>query len=95
MPRDDQKISDSSQILATLTAVGAVSPETSRAGADLPILDPQILRELVQLGKVHEPSPGRFYVAAQPARSPSSFLKTVLFWILLIAVPVILIRLSQ
>ena len=84
-------ISDSSQILEAFRAVGAVSPDTSRSEADFPVFDPRTLRQLVEAGKLNEPSPGRFYIAPI-RRTPQGVLRAMLFWVLVLLIPILCIK---
>lgn len=71
--------------------IGAVSPVSARPLAELPELDPKILAELLERGTVREAAPGAFYVfAGQAKRRP--LVLTLLFWLLLLAVPIAVIQ---
>ena len=88
-------------------AVGATAPVGARLLTELPRLSGRELDELVELGLVREAADWRYYVfrsrrgiAALPPMPPrrpwtrSRYLKTFIFWLILILIPFLLLRLN-
>ena len=88
-------------------ALGAISPAAARPLPELPRLSGRELDELVDLGLVREAADWRFYVFRSPrvvtATLPPSraaawtrgrVLRTFLFWLILLLVPILLVRLT-
>jgi hypothetical protein len=94
--------SDDQAVIAAMHASGAVSPRTACRRRELPPAVVERFSELVDRGLVREGAPGTYYLyvaAANPSRSPSGFnwrrfAATLLFWFVLILLPVALIQLS-
>ena len=84
------------EICAALIAVGAVSPGTARARADFPLLDDGVFDALVRQGAIREAAPGTFYVFQPEAQSHDwrRLLKVLLFWLVMLLIPVLLIQFS-
>lgn len=89
-------------------ALGAITPAAARPLPELPRLSGRELDELVDSGLVREAADWRYYVfhsphlatsaLAQPtsklaAAVRSRFLRTFLFWLILILIPILLVRL--
>lgn len=99
-PRTDLDFADS------MRRLGATTPATACPDRDLPYLTRERFRGLVDRGVLREGAPGTFYlyeravaasVITPPARTfpaPSLALR-MLFWLLVILVPVIIILLGQ
>ena len=85
-------------------ALGATAPAGARPLPELPRLSARELDELVELGLVREASDWRYYVfrsrRAGAARLPAPswtrarVLRTFIFWLILILIPILLIRLT-
>ena len=87
-------------------AVGATAPAGARPLTELPRLSGRELDELVELGLVREAADWRYYVfrsrrgiaahPPMPARTwtRSRYLKTFIFWLILILIPILLVRLN-
>jgi hypothetical protein len=85
---------------------GATSPATALRDRDLPRVSQERFRDLLDRGILREGAPGTFYLydhavppstatvrsSAFPARA---LLKSVLFWLVVILIPVIIIQFSQ
>ena len=85
------------EICAALVAVGAVSPATARAATEFPLVDHSAFDALVRRGVIREAAPGTFFVF-QPEAQPRDWrrvAKTLLFWLILMLIPLILIRFSD
>ncbi|HET9454221.1 MAG TPA: hypothetical protein VFO66_08065 [Gemmatimonadaceae bacterium] len=82
------------EIRAALIAVGAVSPGTARARAEFPLLDDGAFDALVRQGVIREAAPGTFYVFHPEAQSHDwpRVLKGLLFWLVMLLIPVLLIQ---
>ncbi len=85
---------------------GATSPATALHDRDLPRLSREQFRELLDRGVLLEGAPGTFYlyehavVASSAPQRPRAFparalVKSVLFWLILILIPVIIIQFSK
>jgi hypothetical protein len=94
------------EFVESMRRLGATSPATACADRDLPRLTRERFRELLDHGILREAAPGTFYlyeraitatVAMPMPRAVSSrrLLVRVLFWLLVILVPVLFIQLSQ
>ncbi len=91
-------------------ALGATAPAGARPLPELPRLSGRELDELVELGLVREAADWRYYVfrsrrpvAATSLQPPPStaapwtrgrVLRTFLFWLILILIPILLVRLT-
>lgn len=91
-------------------ALGATAPAGARPLPELPRLSGRELDELVDVGLVREAADWRYYVfrsrrpVAAPTLQPASstaapwtrgrVLRTFLFWLILILVPILLVRLT-
>jgi hypothetical protein len=84
------------EICAALMAVGAVSPATARALAEFPLVDESVFDALVRRGVIREAAPGTFYVFRSDAQSYDwrRVLKVVLFWLVMLLIPIVLIQFS-
>ena len=85
---------------------GATSPATALRDRDLPRLSRERFRDLLDRGVLREGAPGTFYLyehavlastmtlrsSALPARA---LLKSVLFWLVVILIPVIMIQFAK
>lgn len=88
-------------------ALGATAPAYARPLPELPRLSGRELDELVELGLVREAADWRYYVFRSQAviTAPLSskaapwisgrYLRTFLFWLILILIPILLIRLTS
>ena len=102
-PEDPSNDADFADIMRRL---GATSPATACSDRDLPCLSRERFRDLLDRGVLREGAPGTFYlyehaiissVTTPPARefrAPALALR-LLFWLLVILVPVIFIQLGQ
>ena len=84
------------EICAALIAVGAVSPATARALAEFPLVDDSAFDALVRRGVIREAAPGTFYVFRSDAESHDwrRAVKLVLFWLIVLLIPILLIQFS-
>ena len=94
------------EFVASMRRLGATSPATACPDRDLPRLTREQFRSLLDRGTLREGAPGTFYLyehavtsTMEPYRKSSvttrGLLVRVLFWLLVILVPVLLIQLSQ
>jgi hypothetical protein len=77
-------------IRAGFQTLGAISPHTARPGKDLP-LDTPAFKNLLRQGIVREGAPGTFYLY-ENQRAPGLWIRQVLFWIVVVLIPVAIIR---
>jgi hypothetical protein len=76
-------------------AAGAISPASARVGKDLPPFDADTFDRLLHRGVLREGAPGSFYLYEnRRPRSASGLLRTLLFWILVVLIPVALMKWS-
>ena len=88
--------SDDSRVRAAFEARGATSPATSRPLSELARLDPVALADHIDRGVVREGPAGRFYLyQPSPRRGVKRLAKTLLFWILIMLIPIFLIQLNK
>ena len=76
---------------------GAVSPATARPASDLPEVVRSHLEYYVVAGVVREGAAGTFYLYEAPS-PPWTFRRVVaavLFWLLVIIIPVVILQLSN
>jgi len=71
-------------------ALGAVTPATARPGKDLP-LDTTAFKNLLHRGVIREGAPGTFYLY-EPQRTPGLWIRQVVFWIVIVILPVAVIQ---
>jgi len=94
------------EFVDSMRRLGATSPATACPDRDLPRLTRERFRDLLDRGILREGAPGTFYLyehaitatAATPrtgAVPTRTLLMRVLFWLLVILIPVIFIQLSQ
>lgn len=79
-----------------MRALGAVSPATARPLRELPDAVRARLDRLVYSGLIREGAPGTYYLFDVP-RLPvprSQVLRAVLFWFLVIIIPILVIQFS-
>ena len=80
--------------------LGAIAPADARPLPELPRLSGRELDELVELGLVRDAADWRYYVfrargaVAAPPRIRGRFLRTFLFWLIVILIPILLVRLT-
>ena len=79
------------EIRAAFRAIGAVSPATAKPEGDLAHGDEASFHTLLRYGVVREGAPGTYYLYDPPAR-PGYWLRQVLFWIVVIILPVAIIQ---
>jgi hypothetical protein len=75
---------------AAFRTLGAISPSTARPGSELPQETPAF-RNLLRRGVVREGAPGTFYLY-EDQRAVEFFIRQVLFWIVVIYIPIALIQ---
>ena len=75
---------------AAFRALGAVTPATARSGKDLP-LETASFQNLLHQGVIREGAPGTFYLYERP-RASGFWIRQVLFWIVIIILPVAIIQ---
>jgi hypothetical protein len=75
---------------AVFRALGAISPSTTRPGKELPQQTPAF-KNLLRRGVVREGAPGTFYLYERQ-RAPEYWIRQVLFWIVVIIMPVAIIQ---
>ena len=90
--------SDRRRVVDAMRDVGATSPATARKVSELPDVVRERLESFVTLGVIREGAPGTFYLFVPS--SPSAWTAhrvrvAVLFWLLVISVPVLLLWLSS
>jgi hypothetical protein len=78
------------EIRAAFRAIGAVSPDTARAGKDLPQRSPAF-DTLLGGGVIREGAPGTFYLYESP-RGPRRWAFKLIFWAVVIFTPVLIIQ---
>ena len=88
------RIDNSREICAAFIAAGAVSPAGAKPITAFPLLDSQVFDSLVRRGLIREGAPGTFYVYQQDSALPAQgrFIKTMLFWLIMLAIPILLIQ---
>jgi hypothetical protein len=79
-----------SELCAAFRALGAVTPATARTGKDMPVETPPF-NNLLRRGVIREGAPGTFYLYER-GRVPGRLLRLVLFWIVIIIIPVAIIQ---
>jgi hypothetical protein len=93
----------------TAISLGATSAATARSGSELPRLSARKLQELLDQGIVREAAPGTFYIyrrvadpgggvaapSARPSRTGRKRALAIAFWLLVVLVPLIFLRLSH
>jgi hypothetical protein len=90
-------LSESRRVIDAMREVGAISPATARPLTLLPDdVRPELERHL-QSGLIREGAPGTFYLfaPASPPRTKARIVKAVLFWFLVIIIPVVILELSN
>ena len=90
-------MSQTRQVIDAMREVGAVSPATARPVGLLPDEVRMDLERLLQSGLIREGAPGSFYLfaPATPPRTAARIVKAVLFWLLVIILPVVILQLSN
>jgi hypothetical protein len=86
------------RVVDAMRDVGAISPASARKASQLPELVRENLEYYVTLGVVREGPPGTFYLFVAPpppAWSARRTILAVLFWLLVIIVPVFILWLSN
>jgi hypothetical protein len=71
-----------------------VSPATAKTLTDFPLVDTGVFNRLVRRGTIREAAPGTFYVY-RPEPEPldrSRFVKTLVFWLIILLIPIVLIQ---
>ena len=87
-------------VVAYLLSRGAVSRATAVPIGEVPAVIPTTWSALIMCGLVREQSPGYYYLAEVPDDAARGvqwgrFAKTLSFWFLILAIPVLLIELSR
>jgi hypothetical protein len=72
---------------AMLRERGAVSPGGALPGKELPPVDSASFDRLLRAGVIREGAPGTYYLYEPPVR-PARFVRQVLFFVALIALPI-------
>jgi hypothetical protein len=85
------QLREQNDLRAAFRAMGAVSPEKARPARDFP-RDSAAFEQLLRRGAIREATPGTFYLYERPA-SPLRTIKLMLFWIIVIILPVAVIQL--
>jgi hypothetical protein len=75
---------------AAFRVLGAVSPATARAGKDLP-RETVAFKNLLHRGVIREGAPGTFYLY-ESARARGSWVGQVIFWVVIVILPVAFIQ---
>ena len=78
------------ELRAAFRSLGAVTPASARPGKDLP-LETASFQSLLHQGVIREGAPGTFYLYERP-RAPGSWIRQVIFWIVVVIVPVAIIQ---
>lgn len=83
-------------IREAFVARGAVSAGGARPLSDFPSIPPERFAELLDRGVIREGAPGTYYLyVRQPsARATRQFVMSLLFWILVLLIPVAVIQFS-
>ena len=85
------------QILDPLRAAGALAPASAHPLSGLSAEQRAVLDELVEHGRVREAQPGAYYIFQRARRGRAHralILKTVLFWLLVLLLPIALVQLT-
>ena len=107
-PRYLETLSDTQrQFVSAAEAKGATSPATAVTSGGLPRISARELTDLLDTGLVREAVPGSFYVyerarpmpGLEPTPASASpnigrIVKIVIFWLIVVALPLIFLRLS-
>lgn len=85
------------RINEAMREVGAVSPATACRARDLPAVVREGLERYVSAGVVREGAPGTYYLfeVKAPPLTGRRILMAVLFWLLVIIIPVAILQLSN
>lgn len=75
---------------AAFRALGAVTPATARPGKELP-LESVSFKNLLHRGVIREGAPGTFYLY-EPQRPSGFWIRQVIFWIVIVILPVAIIQ---
>jgi ATP-dependent Clp protease ATP-binding subunit ClpA len=101
-PYAPQNVSPNERILARLRSAEATSPASARSLEDLRCKADDTWRSLVDEGRIREGAPGTFYLyerattGARPlVRTPARFIKTFVFWLIILLLPIILIQFAS
>jgi len=92
----EHDLASRNRVIEALRSRGAVSPATARSLPDLNVASDDIWNRLIVEGRVREGPPGQFYLF-EPRR-PSTrerVLKMVVFYALLVLIPIVLILASR
>ena len=90
-------LSETRRVVNAMREVGAISPTTARPLGLLPDDVRMDLERYVQSGLVREGAPGTFYlfVPVTPPWTAARVAKVVLFWFLVIIIPIAFLQLSN
>lgn len=86
------------RVAEAMRAIGAISPATARKASQLPEHVREHLDYYVGLGVVREGAPGTFYLfvaPSPPALSGRRLVLAVVFWLLVVSVPLLILWLSN
>ena len=86
------------RVVDAMRGVGAISPASARKASQLPELVRENLDYYVTLGVVREGAPGTFYLfeaPPPPAWSRRRVGLAVLYWLIVVIVPVLILWLSN
>ena len=85
------------RVSEAMRELGAVSPATARRAFELPEVVRSDLERYVLAGVVREGAPGTYYLfeAKSPPLTLARVAMTVLFWLLVVLVPVAILQLSN
>jgi hypothetical protein len=79
------------EVRAAFRAIGAVSPATAKPRSELTAADGKAFDVLLRFGIVREGAPGTFYLY-EPPRRPGYWVRQILFWFIVIILPVAIIQ---
>ena len=88
------RIDNPREICAAFMAAGAVSPAGAKPITEFPLIDAGVFESLVRRGVIREGAPGTFYVyeTASDVSPQGRLMKTMLFWLIILAIPLLLIQ---
>ena len=87
----ETELAGRNRVIDALRSRGAVSPATARPLSELGVATDGTWDRLVIEGRVREGPPGQFYLFEHPRRRTRRVLEMVVFYALLVLIPVLLI----
>lgn len=80
------------ELRAAFRGLGAVTPANARPGKEFPMVDSRTFDRLLRRGEIREGAPGTFYLYEPSSPKAHQLLARLMFWIVLVAIPVGLIQ---